>query len=97
MFRIMIRLKLIFVDFKENTYSHIDEFFSVKVKLNLKEGQSDEGDYYVDNKSNSNNRELYGGIGGGIGSLIVIIIIFYYCCGRTKTYEVKEKSTCVIF
>ncbi len=79
----------LFLDFKANDYSHIDEVFTVKVKLNLKEGEIEE--------DSSNNNTLIGGIGGSIAGLILIVGIAYCCCCREKTYEVQEKSSCAIF
>ena len=79
------------IDFKENEYSHIDEVFTVKVKLELKEGETE------DNNSGSNTAALGGGVGGGILGIVIIVGIIYYCCGGEKTYEVKEKSSCLIF
>ena len=37
------------LDFKENDYSHIDEIFTVKVKLELKEGKKEEGESKKEN------------------------------------------------
>ena len=78
----------LFLDFKANDYSHIDEVFTVKVKLNLKEGEIEE--------DSSNNNTLIGGIGGALGFLLIMGIA-YCCCCKEKTYEVQEKSSCAIF
>ena len=62
----------LFVDFKSNSYSHIDEVFTVKVKLKLKEGGSE------DKKGLSS-----GGIAGLASSIIgfaIVAGIFYWCC-----------------
>ena len=80
-----------FIDFKENEYSHIDETFTIKVKLELKEGETENKD------SDDKIGEIASGIGGAIGSLLIIGVLIYCCCGSEKTYEVKEKSTCSIF
>ena len=78
------------IDFKENEYSHIDEVFTVKVKLELKEGEKEDDD------SGSNTGAIAGGIGGVV---VILIIVFCICayCRREKTYVVKEKSSCLIF
>ena len=86
----------LFLDFKENNYSHIDETFSVKVKLNLKEGETEES-----TNSNSEDDSIFGTtLGSTIGGVLGLIIIggiICYCCSGEKTYEVKEKKSCVIF
>ena len=79
------------IDFKENEYSHIDETFTVKVKLELKEGEMENSD------SGSSTGTVIGEIFGGIAGLILIGGIIYCLCGQEKTYEVKEKSSCSIF
>ena len=84
------------LDFKENDYSHIDEIFTVKVKLELKEGKKEEGESKKD-ESSSKLDELMEGIGAVIGGIIIIGIVAYCCCSKEKTYEVKEKSSCSIF
>ena len=90
----------IFLDFKQNEYSHIDETFQVKVKLNLKTGKTDPVDNKDNSESSSSGAALGGAIGGGLGGILLLgligFCIYGYCCG-TKTYEVKEKSNCVIF
>ena len=62
------------IDFKENEYSHIDETFTVKVKLELKEGETENSD------SGNSTGALAGGIGGGIACLIILFLFFYCCC-----------------
>jgi len=81
----------LFIDFKKNEYSHIDETFTIKVKLELKEGETENKD------SDDKIGDIASGIGGAIGSLLIIGVLIYCCCGSEKTYEVKEKSTCSIF
>ena len=81
----------LFLDFKKNDYSHYDEVFSVKVKLELKQGETQKGD------DSGLSGGGIGGIVGGILGIIIIIVIFAYCCNQEKTYVVKEKSSCVIF
>ena len=71
--------------------SSIDEVFSVKVKLELKQGETQKGD------DSGLSGGGIGGIVGGILGIIIIIVIFAYCCNQEKTYVVKEKSSCVIF
>ena len=80
----------LFIDFKENEYSHIDETLTIKVKLELKEGETE-------NDSGSNSAAIGGGIGGGIAGIAMLVLIVYCCCNQEKTYEVKEKSNCLIF
>ena len=78
------------MDYKKNDYSHIDEVFTVKVKLELKEGETED----------DNSGLGAGGIGGIFGGILgvgIIIAIIYCCCSGEKTYVVKEKSSCVIF
>ena len=86
----------LFLDFKEiNDYSHFDENFNVKVKLNLKEGQTEEED---EKESSSGIAALFGEIFGGIAALGIIAAIVCCCCNREeKTYVVKEKSACIIY
>ena len=85
----------LFLDFKENDFSHIDEIFSVKVKLNLKKGENT-------NSTNSENKISLGKLGGLIigiiAGLILIGSLFYCCCKKEKTYVVKETTySCAIF
>ena len=78
------------MDYKQNDYSHIDEVFTVKVKLELKEGETED----------DNSGLGAGGIGGIFGGILgvgIIIAIIYCCYSGEKTYVVKEKSSCVIF
>ena len=81
----------LFLDFKQNDYSHIDEVFSVKVKLELKQGETQEED------DSWFSAEGIGGILGGIVGIGLIIGVIAFCCCREKTYEVREKSSCMIF
>ena len=80
----------LFLDCKENDYSHLDEVFTVKVKLELKEGETEDDDSGL-------GAGGIGGIFGGILGVGIIIAIIYCCCCQEKTYVVKEKSCCVIF
>ena len=83
------------LDFKENDYSHIDEIFTVKVKLELKEGKKEEEEIKKDESSSKSN-ELLEGLGGAIGAILIIGILAYCCCSKEKEKE-KEKSSCMIF
>ena len=88
----------LFLDFKENDYSHYDEVFSVKVKLDLKgagtqgtqETKEEEDDSWLSGGG-------IGGIIGGVAAIGIIIGVIACCCSREKTYEVREKSSCMIF
>ena len=80
----------LFLDFKENDYSHYNEVFNVKVKLELKQGETQEDDFWL-------NGEGIGGIIRGIVVIFIIIGVAAYCCRKEKTYEVTEKSSCMIF
>ena len=87
----------LFLDFKENDYSHIDETFSVKVKLILKEGETEDKSKNSSSEDDSILGTTLGSSIGGLLGLIIIGAIFCYCCYGEKTYEVKEKKSCVIF
>ena len=85
----------LFLDFKENDYSHYDEVFSVKVKLDLKGAGTKEEEKEEDDSWLSGGG--IGGIIGGVAAIGIIIGVIACCCSREKTYEVREKSSCVIF
>ena len=57
----------LFLDFKENDYSHIDETFSVKVKLILKEGETEDKSK---NSSSEDDSILGTTLGSSIGGLL---------------------------
>lgn len=73
----------LFLDFKANDYSHIDEVFTVKVKLNLKEGEKED-------EEDSSFNTLFGEIGGAVVGIALIVVIAYCCCCRKKTNEDEE-------
>ena len=73
----------LFLDFKANDYSHIDEVFTVKVKLNLKEGEKED-------EEDSSINTLFGEIGGAVVGIALIVVIAYCCCCRKKTNEDEE-------
>ena len=82
----------LFVDYKRNDYSHIDEVFTVKVKLQLKEGEK--------NKSGLGTGGKLGIGGGAIGSAIIIGGLIFCCCccksSESKSRPNKDKSEGVI-
>ena len=80
----------LFLDFKANDYSHVDEVFTVKVKLNLKEGEKED-------EEDSSFNTLFGEIGGAVVGLALIVVIACCCCCRKKTNEDEEWSSCAIF
>jgi len=73
----------IFIDFLESGYNQPEEIFQVKVTFEKEES------------SKSYAAAIGGGIAGVVGLLILIGLGYYCCC--SKTYVVKEESTCQIF
>jgi len=66
----------LFIDFKENEYSHIDETFTIKVKLELKEGETE-------NKDSGNKAgKIIGDLAGIIVGILFIGVLVYFltCC-----------------
>ena len=83
----------LFVDFKSNSYSNVDEVFSVKVKLEQKEEKEEED-------SGLNKGTIAGLVSFvvSIGILALGIYCFYlYCCSKKVIYVKEKSSSCSIF
>ena len=80
----------LFLDFKANSYSNVDEVFTVKVKLEQKEKEEDD--------SGLSKGTIAGlvSVVASIGISALTFYCFYLCCCK-KEVVVKEKRCCSIF